>query len=218
VTEPIRTIVADDHPLLREGVVNSLRASGTFDVVGEAADGPGAFALAREHVPDLALLDVTMPGGGLNAARDIAATCPATKIVVLTVSEDEDDLLAAMKAGASGYVLKGVSSRELIAILRRVMNGEVYVTPTLAGHLLREMSRPRPPDPINDLTDRERAVLERVAIGLSNFEIGQQLGLSEKTIKHYMTNILGKLHVRSRVEAAILANKAGLGAEADRGR
>jgi DNA-binding NarL/FixJ family response regulator len=218
VTEPTRTIVADDHPLLREGVVNSLRASGKFVVVGEAADGPGAFALAREHVPDLALLDVTMPGGGLNAARDIAATCPATKIVVLTVSEDEDDLLAAMKAGASGYVLKGVSSRELIAILRRVMDGEVYVTPTLAGHLLREMSRPRPPDPISELTDRERAVLERVAIGLSNFEIGQQLGLSEKTIKHYMTNILGKLHVRSRVEAAILANKAGLGVEADRGR
>jgi two-component system nitrate/nitrite response regulator NarL len=218
VGDLIRTIVADDHPLLRDGVVSSLRASGSFVVVGEAADGPGAVTLARDYVPDLVLLDVTMPGGGLNAARDIAAACPATKIVVLTVSEDEDDLLEAMKAGACGYILKGVASRDLIAILRRIVDGDVYATPALAGHLLREMSRPRANDPISDLTDRERAVLEHVAIGLSNLEIGQQLGLSEKTIKHYMTNILGKLHVRSRVEAAILANQAGLGVKSDRGR
>ena len=207
----IRTIVADDHPLLRDGVVSSLRTTGDFLVVGEAADAPTALELAREHLPDLALLDVTMPGGGLNAARDIASVCPATKIVMLTVSEDEDDLLDAMKAGASGYILKGVASRDLLAILRRVLDGEVYVTPTLAGSLLREMSRPHHSNPLDDLTGREREVLELVAAGLSNFEIGKQLGLAEKTIKHYMTNILSKLQVRSRVEAALVAHKAGLG-------
>ncbi|HVC32529.1 MAG TPA: response regulator transcription factor [Chloroflexota bacterium] len=212
----IRTIVADDHPLLRDGVVSSLRATGDFQVVGEAADASEALRLAREHLPDLVLLDVTMPGGGLNAARDVALACPASKIVMLTVSEDEDDLLNAMKAGAHGYVLKGVAARDLVSVLRRVLRGEVYVTPTLAGHLLREMSRPRPAQPLDELTSREREVLALVASGHSNYEIGQRLGLAEKTIKHYMTNVLGKLQVRSRVEAAILANRAGLGAALER--
>lgn len=205
-----RVVVADDHPLFRDGVVHSLQAAGDLTVVGEAADASGALRLAREHLPDLALLDVTMPGGGLNAARDIAIACPATKIVMLTVSEDDDDLLAAMKAGASGYILKGVASRELLAILRRVLTGEVYVTPSLAGQLLREMSHPRPANPLDELTARERDVLRLVASGLSNYEIGRRLGLTEKTIKHYMTNVMGKLQVRSRVEAALLAQRSGL--------
>lgn len=214
--ELIRIVVADDHPLLRDGVVGSLQATGIFQVVGEAADAGSALRLAREHLPDLVLLDVTMPGGGLVAARDIASACPATKIVMLTVSEDEDDLLEAMKAGASGYVLKGVASRELTAILKRVLDGEVYVTPALAGHLLRELSRPREASPLDELTTREREVLELVASGRSNYEIGQRLGLAEKTIKHYMTNILGKLQVRSRVEAALLAQRSGLGQPPER--
>ena len=209
MTDAIRTIVADDHPLFRDGVVSSLRASGGFVVVGEAPDAETALELAREHLPDLVLLDIAMTGGGLNAARDIATACPATKIVMLTVSEDEDDLLAAMKAGASGYILKGVTSRDLVSALRHVLDGEVYVTPTLAGHLLREMSRPRPSSPLDELTLREREVIELVANGLSNYEIGQRLGLTEKTIKHYMTNILGKLHVRSRVDVALMASRAG---------
>lgn len=209
MTDAIRTIVADDHPLFRDGVVSSLRSSGGFAVVGEAPDAGTAVQLAREHLPDLVLLDITMPGGGLNATRDIATACPATKIVMLTVSEDEDDLLAAMKAGASGYVLKGVTSRELVGALRQVLDGEVYVTPSLAGNLLREMTRPRPSSPLDELTPREREVIELVANGLSNYEIGQRLGLTEKTIKHYMSNILGKLHVRSRVDVALMATRAG---------
>jgi DNA-binding NarL/FixJ family response regulator len=210
MADAIRVVVADDHPLFREGVITSLRTAHDIEVVGQAADADGAVRVVREQVPDLALIDVTMPGGGLEAARKIATACPATRIVMLTVSEDEDDLLAAMKAGASGYVLKGVASHELLAIVRAVSGGEVYVAPTLAFALLREMSKPRQADPLADLSTRERQVLELVATGLSNQEIGLKLGLAEKTVKHYMTNILTKLQVRSRVEAALLAHRAGL--------
>jgi two-component system, NarL family, nitrate/nitrite response regulator NarL len=180
-------------------------------VVGQAHDANGALRVVRELLPDLVLLDVTMPGGGITAARNIAVEFPATRIVMLTVSEDEDDLLAAMKAGAAGYVLKGVSARELGDVVRSVSGGEVYVAPALAWGLLREMSGPRPSDPLAELSARERQVLELVGNGLSNQEIGLKLGLAEKTIKHYMTNILTKLQVRSRVEAALLAARAGLG-------
>ena len=211
MSDPIRVVVADDHPLFREGVVTSLGSMPDIDVVGQAENATEAVRLVRDELPDVALLDVTMPGGGIEAARKIAAACPATRIVMLTVSEDEDDLLEAMKAGASGYVLKGVSARELVSVLRSVSAGEVYVAPSLAFGLLREMSKPRPSDPLAELSGRERQVLELVAKGMSNQEIGLQLGLAEKTIKHYMTNILTKLQVRSRVEAALLAARVGLG-------
>jgi DNA-binding NarL/FixJ family response regulator len=187
-------------------------------VVGKADNADGAVRVVRDELPGLELLDVTMPGGGIEAARKIAAACPATRIVMLTVSEDEDDLLAAMKAGASGYVLKGVSAGDLAGVVRSVSAGEVYVAPSLAWGLLREMSAPRPNDPLAELSARERQVLELVASGLSNQEIGLQLSLAEKTIKHYMTNILAKLQVRSRVEAALLAARVGLGQQGPSGR
>lgn len=210
MNEPISVIVADDHPLFLEGIVSAVGMDGRFVVVGQATDAAGAVRLARKHVPDLAVLDVSMPQGGLTAARDIAVACPSTKIVMLTVSEDEDDLLAAFKAGASGYVLKGVSARELLAVLHAVCDGAVYVTPALAGRLLSEMTKQRPVDPLGELTGREREVLELVAQGLSNQEIGLRLGLAEKTVKHHMTNILSKLHLRSRVEVAVLAHRIGI--------
>jgi two-component system nitrate/nitrite response regulator NarL len=210
-TEPIRVVVADDHPLFREGVVTSLRSNPDIEVVGQAQDAAGALRVVREELPDLVLLDVTMPGGGVSAAAQIASACPATRIVMLTVSEDEDDLLSAMKAGASGYVLKGVSASDLARVVRSVSGGDVYVAPSLAFGLLREMSAPPPNDPLAELSVRERQVLELVANGMSNQEIGLKLGLAEKTIKHYMTNILTKLQVRSRVEAALLAARSGLG-------
>ena len=215
MSEQIRVVVADDHPLFREGVITSLRSMDDINVVGQAENADEALRVVREELPDLALLDVTMPGGGIEAARKIAAACPATRIVMLTVSEDEDDLLAAMKAGASGYVLKGVSARELASVVRSVSAGEVYVAPSLAFGLLREMSQERTSDPLAELSSRERQVLELVANGLSNQEIGLKLGLAEKTIKHYMTNILTKLQVRSRVEAALLAAKVGIGQTKD---
>jgi two-component system, NarL family, nitrate/nitrite response regulator NarL len=210
MTDPIRIVVADDHPLFRDGVVSSLRASDDIVVVGEAADASSALALVQQHLPDVVLLDIAMPGGGIRAATAVAIAAPATKIVMLTVSEDEDDLLAAMKAGAKGYVLKGVSARELTGVIRSVQAGDVYVAPALAFDLLREMSKPRQKDPLGELTTRERDVLELLATGLSNQEIAARLSLAEKTIKHYMTNILAKLQVRSRVEAALLAQRAGI--------
>ena len=170
MSESIRVVVADDHPLFREGVITSLESMPDVVVVGQAADADEALRLVRDEVPDVALLDVTMPGGGIEAARRIAAACPVTRIVMLTVSEDEDDLLAAMKAGASGYVLKGVSARELAGVVRSVSAGDVYVAPSLAFGLLREMSQPRTSDPLADLSTRERQVLELVASGMSNQE------------------------------------------------
>jgi two-component system nitrate/nitrite response regulator NarL len=213
MSESIQIVIVDDHPLFREGVAHTLAAQPDIEVVAEGASADDAIRLAEEFLPDLMLVDITMPGGGLHATQVIATTCPATKIVMLTASEEEDDLMAALKAGARAYILKGVPARELIGILRAVYAGEVYVPPTLATSLLIEMTGARhstrqPADPFAELTERERQILEGVAAGLSNKEIGQQLYLSEKTVKHYMTNILQKLQVRNRVEAALMAQKS----------
>jgi two-component system, NarL family, nitrate/nitrite response regulator NarL len=207
----IRVVVVDDHPLFREGVIASLAADRELLVVGEAADADGAFRLACEQQPDVVLLDVSMPGDGLRAASRIVAACPTTRVVMLTVSEDEDDLMMAMQAGASGYVLKGVSARELSTVIRAVHAGQRYVPPGLAFGVLREMSQPRAADPLSVLSPREREVLGLVAGGLNNHEIAMRLGLAEKSVKHHMSSILKKLQVRGRVEAALLALKNGLG-------
>jgi two-component system nitrate/nitrite response regulator NarL len=211
MTEPIRILVADDHPLFLEGLVATLSGDQEMQVVATAVDASTAVDAAREHRPDLALLDVTMPGGGLEAARLIATASPATRVVMLTSSENQDNLVAAMNAGAKGYVLKGIAGRELRAILTSVNGGDVYVAPGLAYGMIKGLTMPRARDPLEELTKRERDVLELVGAGLSNAEIGGRLGLAEKTVKHYMTAILGKLEVGSRVEAALLAYKAGVG-------
>jgi two-component system nitrate/nitrite response regulator NarL len=210
VTGSIRVLIVDDHPLFLDGLVATLSADDDLEVVATGGDAEAAVRGAREHRPDLALLDVAMPGGGIEAARGISAASPATRVVMLTSSENEDDLLAAMDAGASGYVLKGVAGRELRFILKSVHRGEVYVAPGLAYAMIKGLTKPQVEDPLGELTTRERDVLELVAAGLSNAEIGGRLGLAEKTVKHYMTAILGKLDVGSRVEAALFAYKAGL--------
>lgn len=210
MTEPIRILVVDDHPLFLDGLVATLSADEELQIVATAGDASSTVRSVREHQPDLALLDVAMPGGGIEAARQIGPVSPATRVVMLTSSENEDDLLAAMEAGAKGYVLKGVAGRELRTILKSVHRGEVYVAPGLAYAMIKGLTRPREQDPFAELTTREREVLELVAAGLSNAEIGGRLGLAEKTVKHYMTAILGKLEVGSRVEAALLAYKAGV--------
>jgi two-component system, NarL family, nitrate/nitrite response regulator NarL len=206
MSEPIRILVADDHPLFREGAVRSLESEPDLAVVGQASSGEEALRLACELVPDIVLLDIGMAGwGGLVAAEKIATACPAVNIVILTVFEDEDKMLAAFKAGARGYVLKGVSPRELASVVRTVAQGEVYVSPSLAAGILVTLTRDRAENPLQELTERERDILVLVGQGLTNREIGDRLHLAEKTIKHYVTNILQKLHVRSRVEAALLA-------------
>ena len=206
MTEPIRVLVADDHPLFREGVVHSLSAEPDMHIVAQAASGEEALRLARDLLPDVVLLDIAMPGwDGLATAAKITTACPATKIVMLTVMEDEDKLLAAFKAGARGYVLKGVSARELAGVVRASAHGDVYVSPSLAAGMLMALTRGRPADPLEELTERELEILKLVGQGLTNRKIGDHLHLSEKTIKHYITNILQKLQVRSRVEAALVA-------------
>jgi DNA-binding NarL/FixJ family response regulator len=208
---PISILLADDHPLFRQGVAHSLAADTGFAVIAEADSGEQAVELARRLQPDLVLLDINMPGiGGIQAAAQIAAGLPATRIVMLTVAENQDALLSALKAGAHGYVLKGVSALELRGIIRRIAEGEAYVTPQLAAEMLLEFSRPRTATHgISELTPREAEVLDLLSHGMTNREIGDKLHLAEKTIKHHMTNILQKLQVRTRTEAAVLALRQG---------
>jgi len=213
VTDKMHVLIVDDHPIFREGLVQTLRSESGIEIVGQAATAEEAVRLTADLLPDILLLDIDIPGGGLKAAETVAAQSPVTKIVLLTGSDDEDTVLAGLRAGARAYVLKGVAARELVGILRAVWAGEVYVTPTLAAGLLLEMTTvsrgaPSQGSPIDQLTERERQVLELVASGLSNKEVGLRLHLTEKTIKHCMSNILQKLQVRNRVEAALLVQKA----------
>jgi two-component system, NarL family, nitrate/nitrite response regulator NarL len=204
----IRIVIADDHPLFRQGVAYTLSREADMAVVGEASSGRQALELARIHTPDVLLLDITMPeGDGLTTAAQIAATLPDTQIVMLTASEEGDDLVMAMKVGARGYVVKGAGAGEVVAAVRAVAQGEAFITPKMAGNLLMEMTRKPAPNPLAELTEREREVLDHLAQGMTNREIGQQLSLAEKTVKHYVTAVLQKLHVRSRVEAALFAQK-----------
>jgi two-component system, NarL family, nitrate/nitrite response regulator NarL len=206
--DSIDILVVDDHPLFRQGVVHSLEMDPGFKVVGETASGEEALALARTLLPDVVLLDVSMPGwNGIVTAEKIAMACPATAIVMLTGSDDKDKLLAAFKAGARGYVLKGVSAKELASVVRGAVSGEVYVSPSIAAEMLVSLTKGKAPDPLQELTARERDILALIGTGLTNREIGERIFLSEKTIKHYVTNILQKLQVRSRVEAALVANR-----------
>jgi DNA-binding NarL/FixJ family response regulator len=204
----IRIVVADDHPLFRRGVVDALNSEDDCTVVGEASTGEEAAQIVEELAADVLLLDIDMPGqGGIQAAAEISARIPATRILMLTVSDAEDDLLGALKAGARGYVLKGAPAQGLVHAVRVVAAGEVYISPTLASTILYEMTHDEKADPLDKLNEREHQILELVGEGLTNREIGERLYLAEKTIKHYMTGILRKLQVRSRVEAALLARK-----------
>ncbi len=204
--DTIRILLADDHPMFREGVAHSLSSEPDFEVIAQTASGEEAAEIALRLNPDVALLDITMPGiGGIAAAARIAASVPDIRILMLTVSEDKDDLLAALKAGAHGYALKGTSASELRSIVRRMAAGEAFISPALATRLLVEFSHPRERDPLSELTAREQDVVKLLGQGASNREIAERLQLAEKTVKHYVTCILQKLHARSRTEAALIA-------------
>lgn len=211
MSSEIEVLVVDDHPLFRQGVVNSLQLMPEFKVVGETSSGEKALELTLALMPDVVLLDVSMPSwNGIVTAEKIAMACPATAIIMLTASEDKDKLLAALKAGARGYVLKGVSANELADVIRSAYAGEVYVSASIAAEMLVSLTKGKAPDPLQELTTREREILLLIGTGLTNRAIGEKISLSEKTIKHYVTNILQKLQVRNRLEAALLANKHGL--------
>ena len=205
----IRIVVADDHPLYREGVARSLADDAAFAVVGQAADADAAVELVQRASPDIVLLDLSMPaGGGISALRLIMSLPVTPKVAMLTVSEEDDDVMQALKACAVGYILKGVGSRELVSIVKDVARGQSYVSPALAARILnamREGGARRAENPLDDLSKREEDILKLVAEGKSNKEVGRALDLQEKTVKHYMTTILQKLHVRNRVEAAVMA-------------
>jgi DNA-binding NarL/FixJ family response regulator len=201
-------VVVDDHPLYRSGVIATLREYDDIDVVGQGSSAGEALELMRTARPDVALLDISMPGNGLSAIATILAEQPEARIVMLTVSEDDDDVMNALKSGACGYALKGIGGDDLIAIIRDIHAGESYVSPKLAGRLLkqnRSSAHAEPPDMMELLSRRERDVLNLLSEGLSNKAIGLRLGLQEKTVKHHMTQILQKLRVRNRVEAAVFA-------------
>jgi DNA-binding NarL/FixJ family response regulator len=206
----IRIILADDHPIFRDGLTQSIEETGEFKVLGAGETADEAVALAELHRPDVALLDLSMPGNGISAATRISQAGTARAIAMLTVSEDSADVTAALQAGATGYVLKGASAAELREILKRIAAGEAHVSPALAAQVLRIMQTPKPVarQPIDDLTKREEDILKGVAAGKSNKEIGLELNIQEKTVKHYMTIILSKLHARNRVEAALIAQEA----------
>jgi DNA-binding NarL/FixJ family response regulator len=211
----IRIVIVDDHPLFREGVALTLATDPSIEIIAEGQNSEDATRLAEEHLPDVMLLDISMPGGGIKAAEAISLSCPVVKIGMLTVSEREDDVMKSLNAGASGYILKGVGGKELIDIVKRLSLGESYITPQLAARMLTEIkpkqtAESKSQDVFSGLTAREEQILESISRGLSNKEIGGELNITEKTVKHYVTNVLQKLQVRNRVEAALLAQKRSL--------
>lgn len=209
----IRLVLADDHPIYREGLARTLSDAG-IDVVAQARDATEALAVVRRETPDVLLLDLSMPGGGGLAVLTALQSLPQPpRVAVLTASEEDEDVMAALRLGARGYILKGVGAEELVELVRDIAAGRSYVSPGLAGRLLVAMRKPvaaaaRTPDgPLSDLSKREEDILKLVAQGKSNREVGLALDLQEKTVKHYMTSILQKLQVRNRVEAAMLARE-----------
>lgn len=210
MTTAIRVAVVDDHPLFREGVTRSLLEIGGFEIVAEGSSRDEALLIAENLHPDVLLLDISMPGGGLNAILPILELSPSQKIIMLTVSETSDDVTAALDRGALGYVLKGVGGRALAEIIRGVATGESYVTPALSAKLLSNRARATTnlTALVASLTPREHEVLQFVAAGMSNKHVARKLDLQEKTVKHHMTQIMAKLGVTNRTEAAMLLRDA----------
>lgn len=206
-----RVIVADDHALFRDGIVSMLQAGG-FDVVGQAGNGHDTLEAIRSLMPDLVLMDLQMPKmDGLEALKRITAEFPAVKVVILTVSDDDDDLLAAIQAGASGYLLKDLESEEFLDLLAGLQRGEAPMTRKTASRLMRRLSAASGSETtLSELSERELDVLALVTHGLPNKDIAERLSISENTVKYHMKNILQKLDVRNRTEAVSHALKHGL--------
>lgn len=218
---PMRVLLVDDHALFREGVAALLETRSEFEVVGEARDGREALALACRLRPDLILMDIQMPEvGGMEATRLIKAALPEAKIVILTVSEDEQDLFEAIKSGAQGYLLKNMKSADLFDLLLGASRGEAAISRLMATKMLEELGRlqrsaPKPKGALpmqrdDALTDREEQVLRLVAQGASNKDIAAALCITENTVKFHLKRIMEKLHLQNRAQAAAYAARAGV--------
>lgn len=210
--EPIRILLVDDHQLVRQGIASLLRTQPDLEVVGEAASGQEAVEKARELMPDVILMDIQMPGGDGITATEM----PSTKVLMLTVSEDNQDLFQAIKHGAQGYLLKNLPAERLFDSIREVYRGYAPISSRVAGRILSEVaSAPEPPagaprQGLAALTAREREVLHLVGKGLTNREIARALYITENTVKIHLRNILEKLHLQNRVQAATYAQREGL--------
>ena len=209
-----KILVVDDHAIFRQGFISVLQEYAEFEIVGQATNGVEAVEKAIELQPDVVIMDVCMPGGdGVEATTAIQQSLPQVNVLILTVSEEENDLFNAIKAGAKGYLLKNVSLQELIDSIRLVASGEAIIAPSMAVRLLNEFRQAeidRAGKALSELTDREKEVLQQITNGSSNKEIAAKLYISETTVKAHLRSILEKLHVRNRAQAAALAMAKGL--------
>jgi two-component system, NarL family, response regulator LiaR len=205
--DPITVMLIDDHRVVRQGLSDFLELQDDIDIVGEASSGEEGVQLARELLPDVILMDLVMPGiDGVETTRRIKAVSPSTRVIVLTSFADDDKVFPAIKAGAISYLLKDISPEELAHAIRAAQRNEAVLHPEVAAKLMQEFSAPRPNEaPVEQLTPREMDVLRLIAKGKSNKEIADTLIVSEKTIKTHVSNILSKLHLADRTQAAIYA-------------
>jgi DNA-binding NarL/FixJ family response regulator len=206
----IRIGVVDDHPLYRDGVVSALEAELDIEIVGQGENATDAIQIAHDHAPDILLIEMNIPGGGLSALAKISLRCPSTRILVLTDVDDETEVRSALRKGARGYLLKETTRYELVSAVRMINKGQSYVSPSFAAQLImlrgaEESDKPISPNHFPELSEREKRILMLILQGLSNRVIGEELGLTEKTVKGYLTGIMEKLQVRNRLEAAIKA-------------
>jgi NarL family two-component system response regulator LiaR len=214
MNELITVLIVDDHQMVRQGVRAFLETQKDLSVVGEASTGEEAIQLAAEQVPDVILMDLVMPGGvdGVEATRQVKGISPRTQVVVLTSYHEDEHIFPAIRAGALSYVLKDIGPDELADVIRRAAQGEAVLHPSVAARVIEEVqgSRGVKPNPFTELSDREMEVLQLIAEGFSNARIAETLVISEKTVKGHVSNILGKLHLADRTQAAVYAWREGV--------